>query len=94
MTLIEEVRLSLRLKTDKFDEGELLPIISAAKKMLTLAGVEVISEEDALVRRAVVLYAKSEFGYDDNAEKFMEAFNALKDSMALSGDYKAVNDEI
>lgn len=42
---------------------------------------------DPLYRQAVKLYAKAHFGYDADNEKFLKAFQNLRDSMALSGEY-------
>ena len=42
---------------------------------------------DALYYQAMVLYCKANFGYDENTERFQTAFEKLRDSMALSGDY-------
>ena len=50
-------------------------------------GVKVINETDALVIRAITLYCKSEFGFDDKAEKFRQSYDTLKMRLALSGEY-------
>ena len=45
------------------------------------------TRNDALYYQAMVLYCKANFGYDENTERFQTAFEKLRDSMALSGDY-------
>lgn len=87
MTLKEQVKAALRLKTMAFDESEIEPIVSACVKDLRMAGVVRIDETDPLVARAAVLYAKANFGFIDDSEKFDRAYEALKASMSLSGEY-------
>lgn len=90
MTLREQVKAALRLKTTAFDESEIDPIISACKKDLSVGGVVRITDTDPLVSRAVVLYAKANFGFLDDSEKYGKAYEALKASMSLSGEYGSV----
>jgi len=87
MELLKQVKAALRLTTDVFDEPELQPIIEACKQDMKKAGVVTIEESDPLVVRAAVLYAKANFGFDPNAEKFQKAYDGLRDSMAQSGMY-------
>lgn len=87
MALIDDVKVNLRIKSTAFDASEIQPIIDACKADLKLSGVNKIEENDPLIRRAVVLYAKANFGYSEDSDKFMQAYTALKGSLALSGDY-------
>jgi hypothetical protein len=87
MALIDDVKVNLRIKSTAFDVSEIQPIIDACKADLKLSGVNKIEENDPLIRRAVVLYAKANFGYSEDSDKFMQAYTALKGSLALSGDY-------
>lgn len=87
MALLDQVKLALRIKSTAFDADEIQPIIDACKIDLKLSGVNKIEEDDPLTQRAVILYAKAQFGYSEDGERFMRAYSALKDSMALSGDY-------
>jgi hypothetical protein len=90
MALLDDVKVALRIKSSAFDTSEICPIISACKIDLELAGVNVIEDTDPLIQRAVVLYAKANFGYSEDSEKYQKAYDALKNSLALSGDYTAV----
>lgn len=80
------VRVRLRIKSNAFDEGELGPLIQAALRDLRRVGVRT-PEGDPLVVQAVVLYCKANFGFDQTGPRFQAAYEALRDSMALSGDY-------
>ena len=86
MDLREEVKARLRLKSTAFDSAEVQPLIDACKADLARAGV-VADESNPLMRQAVVLYCKANFGYSDDSERYQRAYEGLRDSMALSGDY-------
>lgn len=89
MALIDDVRKNLRISSTAYDTAEITPLIDACKIDLKNAGVSEtkIDTPDALVTRAIVLYCKANFGYDDNAERFQRAYEALKISLALAGEY-------
>ena len=66
--------------------------IEKIKKRLRVKSDEADAEVEALVldplyMQAVVLYCKAHFGYDEGTDRFREAFESLRNSMALSGDY-------
>ena len=48
-----------------------------------------------LCKQALKLYCKGHYGYDKDQTTFRAAYAALRDSMALSGDYgkKEVNQD-
>jgi len=81
------VRTALRLTTDRWDEGEVKPLIKAAKLDLEMAGVVRIDEDNHLIGRAIVLYVKAHFGNIEGAERFQDAYVSLKSHLALSSDY-------
>ena len=85
MLLIEELKRIVRVRTADA-ELELQGLVEACKKELELAGIYG-DEADPLYRQAIRLYCKSHYGYDEDTERFREAFNSLRDAMALSGDY-------
>lgn len=85
---MREVKTSLRIKSNQFDE-ELDGIICAAMADMRLSGVEKVKEYDPLTRRAVILYCKANFGFDENAERYAAAYDLLKRSLSLAGDYHA-----
>ena len=81
-----EIRKRLRVKSREAEE-EIAELVESCKKELEIAGVYG-DEEDPVYFQALVLYCKSHFGYDEGTERFLQAFKSLRDSMALSGDYK------
>ena len=85
MLLIEELKRIVRVRSAD-TEFELQGLVASCKKELELAGIYG-DEADPLYRQAIRLYCKSHYGYDEDTERFREAFNSLRDAMALSGDY-------
>lgn len=53
----------------------------------TFAGVVNINENDALIIRAVTLFVKAEFNYQNAADRYRQSYEALKMSLCLAGDY-------
>lgn len=50
-------------------------------------GVKVIKETDGLIIRAITLYCKAEFGFNNAAEQFRKSYDALKMRLSLSAEY-------
>lgn len=75
MALLDEVKVALRVTSDAFDT-EIQGLIEAAKRDLNRVGVdEALTDSDPLAKMAVVLFAKSRFGYDNSeASRFEDAY--------------------
>jgi len=91
MAILNDVKVALRVAatTTAFD-GEINDLISAAIDDLKLAGVaaDKAIETDALIKRAIVTYCKSHFGYDNpDASRFWRSYESLKMHLTLSADY-------
>lgn len=95
--MLDKVKKALRVKTDAFDD-EVQGLIDACKADLRLVGVNVpedkspaegeeLSAGDPLITRAIILYAKANFGYSDDSEKYRQAYDYLKCALSLAGDY-------
>lgn len=67
-------------------DTEVRDLVESCVLELKIAGVQG-KLTDPLYRQAVKLYAKAHFGYDSDSGKFLKAFQNLRDSMALSGEY-------
>lgn len=93
MAILDDVKLSLRVTTDAFDI-EIQDLIDAARLDLIQSGVsstKVNDDTDALIKRAITVYVKGNFGYDNpEAERFQESYRMLKIHLALAGDYAEV----
>lgn len=74
--MFDDVKLSLRLTTDAFD-NEVEALIFAAKADMVRVGIDrsiVEDEEDInpLVRHAVMCYCKAHFGFDNEMAEFFD----------------------
>ena len=97
--MLDKVKLALRVTASAFDD-EITDLIAAAKADLRLVGISVPEDEegstakavgDPLIERAIILYAKAEFGYNgDDHERYRQAYDYLKCALSLAGDYNAV----
>lgn len=91
-----EVRAALRIAEATTSEypalgDEIRGLIDAAREDLRLAGVtDSASEDDPLIKRAVITYCKANFGYDNpDADRLQLAYNLLKVHLALSAQHNA-----
>lgn len=82
---LKELKSRIRVKADTADE-EIKGLVAACESDMRMRGIYG-TEADPLYAQAIVLYCKANYGYDDNTERFREAYESLRDSMALSGDY-------
>lgn len=88
--MLEEVKLSLRIINNDFDI-EIQSLIDAAKRDLGITGVKIIEISDPLIIRAINLYVKANFGWDNpDAERLEESYLMLKQHLSLSGEYNAM----
>lgn len=100
MDLLDEVKSANRITTD--DVGivsELESLIDAAKMDLEITGVNALlveNGEDPLIKRAIVLYTKANFGFDNpDAERLQVNYQMLRDKLSMDIKYMAVRlDEI
>ena len=102
MDFINDVKNYLRISTDALDI-EVQDLIDAAVADLKLSGVdpdkiiledvvveeETVTEADPLIRRAVTLYCKAHFGYDNpDHDKLLKSYDMLKNHLTLADDYR------
>lgn len=86
--LIKAIKDSMRMSTaSAIIEDDISGCIEACFKDLQLAGVEKIDDTDALIIRAAQLFTKADFNYNNLADKYRQSYDALKMSLALSGEY-------
>lgn len=89
MALIDDIKISLRISSTVYNT-EIQNLIDAAKADLQLSGVlaSKIIDTDALIKRAITIYVKANFGYmNEDYEKLQIAYNALKNHLTLSTEY-------
>lgn len=87
--LLEDLKQAVRTKA-KSANDEIGDLAEACRMDLIIKGGVYVPEDfsDPLAKQALKLYCKGYYGYDKDQEKFRAAYAALRDSMALSGDYR------
>ena len=94
MSLIDDVKVALRVTTDAFDP-EVEMLVEAALRDLERVGIPgellVDGPTDPLVRAAVCMYAKAHFGFDNSeAPRFDESYRQIvKDFLNSPTTYSA-----
>ena len=84
--MLDKVKNALRVKTNVFDI-EISNLIEACQAAMSLAKIRE-STSDPLIVRAIILYAKANFGYDSNAERYREVYKDLKCMLSLAEKYQ------
>ena len=88
--MIERIKKALRISSNAFDD-EIMDLIEGAKADLRLAGIYFVNETDPLIARAITVYCKANFGYDNpEADRFQYSYVMLKQHLCLAGDYREV----
>lgn len=93
MALIDDVKSVLQSNGEA--DVEIQDLIDAAKADLILTGVlyaKTEDETDMLIKRAINLYCKAHFSYDDpkQAERFEIQYESLKTHLTLTSEYTEV----
>lgn len=82
-TLLSEVKLALRIKTDAFD-AEVIDLIQSAMMDLGAAGVSCSGSVDPLVKRAVITYCRVHFGTPDDYDRMKRSYDEQKAQLATN----------
>jgi len=85
-TLLDEVKLSLRLTTTAYD-NQLNGLISAALLDLGIAGVAERDTDDPLIRRAVITYCTIHFGSPADFDRLKRSYDEQKAQLSTSTGY-------
>ncbi len=51
-------------------------------------GVNNLDESDALIKRAITIYCKAEFGFSEKAQQFRQSYDSLKVALSLMEEYQ------
>ena len=90
MDMFEDVKLALRVSHNAID-AEIEDWIEEARQDLILSGVSSVKahdNDDALIKRAIKTYAKSQYHTDiAQSERFRFAYDLLKSHLTMAGDY-------
>jgi hypothetical protein len=89
MAILDDVKLNLRITNTAYNT-EITDLINAAKADLKLAGLQdvAIDDTDVLIKRAIILYCKANFGYGNvDASRFQQSYEMLRNHLSQSLDY-------
>ena len=88
MALLDDVKKVLKVTRTEQDT-EITDLILACKKDLVISGIDAsFDETDPLIKRAITIYCKAHYGYDNqDAEKLERAYLSLKTHLMMSSDY-------
>lgn len=86
--MIDDMKMTLRIKTTAFDD-EINDLIDSAKKDLEIAGVAKVTDTDPMIKTTIAIYLKAYFGESEHQERYLEIYNMRKNQLCLSGDYNA-----
>lgn len=88
-TILEKVKLALRIVTDDFDQ-EIVDLIQACLLDLGIAGVTQNDTSNALLIRAIITYCKANFGDVNGVEQYdrlKASYDEQKAQMQMSTGY-------
>lgn len=87
MAILTDVKTALRISTAAYDD-EITDLIEACQIDLTQSGVDSTNADEKFIKRAIILYAKANFGMaNPDMEKYLTAYERQKTFMALTTAY-------
>lgn len=94
MKMLDQIKKSMRISHNALDDI-LKEDIQAGALDLLRSGVPPFRKEgntkqikdDALIRKAIELYAKAQEDYEGKGERYQISYEKLRDSLSLCGDY-------
>lgn len=84
--LLPEAKVWIRKSSGSLDD-EIKQTVEAALLDLSIAGIKNIDAGDALIKQAVKLYLKAQFGFNEESDKYEVAYEHVKAAMSLCSDY-------
>lgn len=89
MALLDSAKKVLRISSGMttFDD-EIDDLIATAKLDLETSGIINIDETDPLIKRAILVYIKSEFGMGNSeADRYKVIYEKMRDKLANTSEY-------
>ena len=92
--LTETIRAALRISSKaEAITAEINDCIEACKRDMQQVGINNLDESDALIKRAITIYCKAEFGYSDKAQQFRQSYDSLKLALSLMEEYQTAPEQ-
>lgn len=86
MTMLQKVKMALRITTNAFDD-ELNDLIKAAVLDLDIAGVDSDHGVDEIITRAIITYCKCNFGQPDDYDRLKASYDEQKAQLSMATGY-------
>lgn len=84
--LLESVKTDLRISHSKLD-GDILENVNAARLDMKRLGVDADLDND-LVKKAIKLYVRWQYNFENQADRYMNAYQDMILVMSMAKDYK------
>lgn len=84
--MLEKVKLALRITTNIFDD-ELNSLIDSAKLDLSIAGVVLPTELDAVCERAIITYCRVNFQDPKDYDRLKASYDEQKAQLSMASEY-------
>lgn len=84
--MLEQVKKDLRISHDKLDT-DIQENIEACKLDMQRVGIDT-TRMDALMTKAVKLYLRWQYNYENQADRYGYAYQQLRNALSLSKKYK------
>lgn len=84
--MLESVKTDLRISHSKLD-GDILENINAARLDMKRLGVDADLDND-LVKKAIKLYVRWQYNFENQADRYMNAYQDMILVMSMAKDYK------
>lgn len=95
MELLKQIKKSMRISHSALDDTLQADMDAGALDLLRVGVQPYLTDstgnrtvkEDALIYKAIELYAKAQEDYEGKGERYQNAYENLRDSLSLCGDY-------
>lgn len=87
VALYDAAKRSLGITNDRKDD-EIILAVEAGKQRMSMSGVNVIDEDDALTAQALMLYVRYWFNFQGDGEKYNRAFKQTVNAMTHAVEYR------
>ena len=87
--MLESVKMALRISNNAYDT-EIQDLINIAKADMALVGITEASivDEDMLIKRAIITFAKANFGLNNpDSEKLQMSYEMIRNHLSMSINY-------
>ena len=88
--MLEKVKIDLRISHSKLDD-DILDNIKACNLDLKRVGIDP-DNSDELVEKAIKLFLRWQYNFENQADRYMRAYQALRNSMSLCKEYRGDED--